>query len=383
MERRSAHIARSFAALIHFPPTNPELLRLMFTPDFGIFIAPGCDGMRGAITLGYVALIVGYLKRASILRWFLYVAGAVLLGHLFNLIRLCALVLYYRIALGHPALEHIAKQADYVIGGCLFLIATVLFLWIVFRKHDNRSVKSDFAMHRTTAIGSTGKQRIVSWKVAAFAILALIAAVPGVRAIELNRESLAASERSSDLTPEELDNRVPQQLGGYKLTQAWQEHLPGSSVPVLENAAYATTSSNEITLGIWLRPSSHSVHESLMTHGESAEMRSSTNFVTALGRSVPFDTAFYSDGITDSFAGNTYCTPSHCLSSLDNQEGMHIGFAKAIDFTTRGVRLVPIFFRVERPHTDAPTAVTYKELSAECQRFLSGVDLTEFSQRFQ
>src|SRR5208282_1924785 len=114
LQSLSAHIARSFANMIGFPPTNPELLRLMFTPDFGMFIAPGCDGMRGAVTVGYVALIVGYLKGVSIPRWLLYVTGAVLLGHLFNLIRLCTLVLYYRVAVGHPALEHVAKQADYV-----------------------------------------------------------------------------------------------------------------------------------------------------------------------------------------------------------------------------------------------------------------------------
>ena len=382
LQSLSAHIARSFASLIGFPPTNPELLRLMFTPDFGMFIAPGCDGMRGAVTLGYVALIVGYLKRASIVRWFLYVSGAVLLGHLFNLIRLCVLVLYYRIAVGHPALEHVAKRVDYGIGACLFLVATVLFLWVVFRKQDEQSA-DDVAMPPAKAIGSMGNPPLIYWKVAAFSLLALFAAVPGVHAIQLNHESLAVSQRSSDLTPKELNERVPQQLGDYKLTRAWQEQLPGSDAPALENAAYATTASNEITLGVWLQSSSHSVHDSWMTHGESPQMRASRNFVTAQGQSVSFDTAFYSDGITDTLAGNTYCTPSHCLSALENQGGLHLGFTKAIDFTTRGVRLVPIYFRVEKPHTDAPEAVTYKELSVESQSFLSGVDLTEFSQKFQ
>jgi len=40
----------------------------MFAPDFGMFIAPGCDGIRGAITLGYLALVLGYLKRVSLRR---------------------------------------------------------------------------------------------------------------------------------------------------------------------------------------------------------------------------------------------------------------------------------------------------------------------------
>src|SRR3974390_1639426 len=80
----SARTARAFATMIGFPPTNSEALKLMFTPTFGMFIAPGCDGIRGSVGLGYAALIVGYLKRVSLGRWLLYVCSGVLLGHLFN-----------------------------------------------------------------------------------------------------------------------------------------------------------------------------------------------------------------------------------------------------------------------------------------------------------
>ena len=68
LQNISARVAREFATLIHFAPTTPQL-RLMFSPDFGIFIAPGCDGIRGAVALGYLALVLGYLKRVSWRRW--------------------------------------------------------------------------------------------------------------------------------------------------------------------------------------------------------------------------------------------------------------------------------------------------------------------------
>jgi exosortase J len=381
LQSLAAHIARSFATLIGFPPTNPELLRLMFTPDFGMFIAPGCDGMRGAVTLGYVALIAGYLRRVSVLRWILYVTSAVLLGHLFNLIRLCALVLYYRIAAGHPALEHIAKQADYVIGGFLFLVAAVLFLWIALRKEKNKSVISDLSAARDTTKASMGEQRQIYWKVAAFAILALIAAVPGARAIKNHTESLVGSLRSGDITPKELDDRLPKQLGDYALVRAWQEQLDGDTV--LENAAYAAGASRGMTVGIWLPPSEHNVRLSRMVHGELPEMRAERSFVTARGRPVTFDTAYYSDGITDSLEGNAHCNPSFCRLSQERQGGVHLGFKNVIDFNTRGERFVSIFFRVEKPHTDAPKADIYQALSTESQNFLSNVDLNEFSRRFQ
>jgi exosortase J len=119
----SAHMARVFAVRLgqHLTPNN---LRLMFTPEFGMFIAPGCNGIRGSVTMGFIALIAGYLYR---FRWHAYalvVMGAILLGYVFNLVRLCLLVLYYVAALHFTSLQNKAEGADYLIGGVLFLVAT-------------------------------------------------------------------------------------------------------------------------------------------------------------------------------------------------------------------------------------------------------------------
>jgi exosortase J len=388
LQNLSARIARSFATMIGFPPSSSEVLRLMFSPDFGMFIAPGCDGMRGAVTLGYGALIVGYLKRVSALRWILYVVGAVILGHIFNLLRLCTLVLYYRVALGHPALEQVAKQADYVIGATLFLLAGLIFFWAVLRK-DGKAIPETEASEALetseSSAASVSPSRAVSrqmvWKIAVFAVIVGIAAVPGVRAIKINRQSLAAYVPSGNLTPQELDERIPKRLGNYTLTRSWQEQSSG--VTVLEVAAYSAPSSSETTIGIWLPATGHSIHDSWTTHGESPEMRADKTFITADGRPVTFDTAMYSDGETDTLAGSTNCTPSFCKASVVGEGGMHLGFTKASDFTTRGVRFVPIFFRIERLHKDGAKADIYNQLTVESQNFLSGVDFSELSQNYQ
>jgi exosortase/archaeosortase family protein len=79
---------------------------------------------------GLAAIVVSYLYR---FRWYVYapiVVGAVLLGYLFNFLRLCLLVVYYKIALPYPWLQHHAKIADYVIGGCLFVCALALFFTV-------------------------------------------------------------------------------------------------------------------------------------------------------------------------------------------------------------------------------------------------------------
>lgn len=378
LQMLSAHIARSFASLIGFPPSNPQLLKLMFTPDFGMFIAPGCDGMRGAVTLGYVALIAGYLKRASIRRWFLYASGAVLLGYLFNLLRLCALVLYYRIALGHPALERVAKQADYVIGGCLILGATFLFLWVISLKEDNTG--QTVAPPATHALASAERRIIAYWKLAAFALLALLFAVPSLRAFREQRESSTARRDLGKLTSLQLDELMPRQFGKYRLNRAWQQKVGGANA--LESAVYSAPESDEIVLGVWLLPLPHSVHDSWSIRGEDPEMRASKDFVTAQGRTVSFDTAFYSDGITDTLAGNAMCSPLDCSLS-SNEDGLHFALVGGMSSASRTVRTVPIYFRIETPHADSRKEVVYGELYAKVQSFLGGVDLAELSRAFQ
>jgi exosortase J len=378
LQTLSAHIARSFASFIGFPPTNPQLLRLMFTPDFGMFIAPGCDGMRGAVTLGYVALVAGYLKRAPIRRWFLYVSGAVFLGYLCNLIRLCALVLYYRIAVGHPALEQVAKQADYAIGGCLILAISIFCLWIATREEKLHTPNGQEPIPQET--NSKQQQKPAFWKLAAFATLALLFLVPAAGALREYRDDRGSSNRLSQLKPEQLDVLMPKQLGDYQLNRAWQQMVGTASA--VESGDYGAPGSSDIILGVWLLPVQHSVHDSRSIQGEDPELRGSRSFVTAGGQMVSFDTAFYSDGITDTLAGNVVCTPSSCSVS-HNEDGVHLAFLDLMDFKGRGTRAVPIYFRIESPHADKPKDEISKELSADAQRFLSGVDLSKLSRAFQ
>jgi exosortase J len=375
----SAHIARSFASLLGFSPANGELLRLMFTPDFGMFIAPGCDGMRGAITLGYGALVLGYLKRLSLARWSIYVAAALLLGHLFNLIRLCALVLYYRVAVGHTALEHAAKQADYVIGALLFCVAVSLF-WIVFRKEGDAGATMVPANSSDPLPASDRKATY--WRAAALALCVLVIMVPAVRAIRISTENLEWAMRRGEVSRTELNGRLPTQVGPYNLVRVWQEQQAGTLV--LETAAYEKAPSDEIELGIWLAPSDHSIQQSLMTRGETPITKAIAQFSTAGGRTVPFNTALFNDGYTDTLTGDTYCSPTACQSgSYKPREGVHFAITKTVDHTTRGKRVVPIFFKMQSPHTDSANEIVSKALSIECEEFLSHLDLTQLSQNFQ
>ncbi len=374
----SAHIARSFAVLIGFPPTSKELLRLMFTPDFGMFIAPGCDGVRGGLTMGYLALITGYLKKVSIPRWVAYTVGGVLLGYVFNLLRLCALVLYYRIAAGHPGPEHFAKWADYIIGGCLFLVATVIFLWIVSRKND--SPATVLAAPPAPAAWPQREREQFAWHAAAYGVAAALFVLPGLHAIRTYQKSFSAKVRDGIIPPAQLDARMPTQLGSYTLNRAWQEQINGRIR--IQSGAYDRPQRDEAVIGVWLPAWAHNMNVSWMARGEDPIQRHDQTFQTAGGPAV-FDMAFYSDGITDSIAGNVFCSPSQCVNLPEQvHEGVTLNIAPA-DFRTPGKRAVSIFFRIDRAHSSADPAAIFQELMSEAKEFVAGVDFGEISRRFQ
>ncbi|HKF47810.1 MAG TPA: exosortase J [Terracidiphilus sp.] len=371
----SAHVARGFATLIGFRPTTPAL-RLMFSPDFGMFIAPGCDGIRGAVTMGYIALILGYLKRVSLRRWILYVSGAVLLGYVFNFARLCLLVIYYKIALGHSSLEQVAKQADYVIGSSLFLIATVLFLRVARLKDDKKDIQAPFGNAPTTDLA--GMWSLVG-KGAAFAVaVTLVASVQaqGLKTLWADRNPL---RWSPDL--------VPKQVGDFILSRTWYEQVAG--IPVMETAAYSAPGSSEITLGIWVGhdPYPHNSQNCWMARGLSAGERALIALPTAYGQNVPFDISFYNDGATQTVVATALCSPRSCRQYpiRDDNKLVVLLLTRPNTATVpgEGGHPVAIIVRIDTPVKNASESAAYQDMSAELRRFVSGLDLSQLSKAFQ
>jgi exosortase J len=374
LQNVSAQVARSFAALIHFAPTTPQL-QLMFAPDFGMFIAPGCDGIRGAVAMGYVALVLGYVKRVSIRRWAAYVAGGVLLGYVFNFIRLCALVIYYRIALGHPALEGLAKQADYAIGTFLFFAAIFLFL----RLAHIREEPPPAAPPAPAAAEPQPSSRTLIARSAAFAILMLV--------ILLLPSSPLRARQSAALAPASLAERMPRQIGEFTLTRTWYEQSAGKTL--VEAGAYSAPGADEIILAIWVAPDVyfHDANSCWLARGLEPDRLATLPFVTAQGNALDLSTGFYSDGVTDSVVVSVACTPGSCSQAQQVAPAHHIGFVvlrpRINSITGASVHAVPIMIRIDRLHSGAPQAATQSALVDEAQRFLSGFKPMSLSQAFQ
>jgi exosortase J len=127
-----AHTARSFAQWIGVPLAVDDL-RLMFSPALGMFIAPGCNGLRGAVTMGLLTMIAGHYYGLPLVLRGVYVVCGVVLAYLLNLVRLCGLVLCYKVALGFAPLARHMEAADYVLGSLVFFSAAI-FVFTVPRK---------------------------------------------------------------------------------------------------------------------------------------------------------------------------------------------------------------------------------------------------------
>jgi len=393
LQNISARVARDFATLIHFAPTTPQL-RLMFSPDFGMFIAPGCDGIRGAVTLGYLALILGYLKRVSLRRWEAYVIGGVLLGYLFNFLRLCVLVIYYRIALGHPALEGVAKQADYAIGSCLFLAAILIFLRLASLKAApaavDRAHSDDGSETRFENLAQPSRKLFFRCAAFAFVLLAILALPSSALRSHQNTPSSTLSSAASLA-------RFPKQVGNFALARTWYEQSGGQTL--VESGAYSAPGSDEIILAVWVAPFVyyHDANSCWLARGLQPERVASLPYVTADGNSLDLSTGYYNDGVTDSIVVSVACTPGSCSQSQQVASKGHFSFfvlkPQVSELAGGTAHPVPIMIRIDRPQPDLPQSArpnsgdpvptTQAELTAEARAFLSGLDPQGLSQAFQ
>ena len=128
LQQVSAQAARAFADVLGVPLTG-DLLHLMFTPEHGVFIAPGCDGLRGAVTIAFMALVAGHLYRLRPMVHVGYVLAGIAAAYLLNLARLCVVVAYTAFAThAAPSFYAFGERFDYLAGGGLFAFFVMQFL---------------------------------------------------------------------------------------------------------------------------------------------------------------------------------------------------------------------------------------------------------------
>ena len=366
LQTLSAHIARSFAMHLGQPLT-PDHLRLMFTPEFGMFIAPGCNGIRGSITMALIALIAGYVYR---FRWYnnaALVAGALLLGYAFNLLRLCTLVLYYIIALHFPWLQNKAEMGDYILGGALFLCASFLLFTAVHHMRDTARL----AEPDTESSGAEQEPASGEFRYARAIALALIASVAGA--------AFASTTNSETVLVRTAEQRFPQTIGSYHLVRTWQE-TTNTGVEIYQWAEYAAPSGRPVAIGI---SPALSWHDPLLCHMIRSEHPVWQGPLQVRTSAVPvsFNTALYADGITDVLDASTQCSGGACneFATERTRFGLVYTPVNRKSLLYGPARSLPVIVRAELPSSNAGTEAARIQLAASISSFVSAADLAELT----
>lgn len=380
LQHASATVARAWAHLLGQPLTQDKL-RLMFTPEFGMFIAPGCNGIRGAVTLGLAAVVVSYLYR---FRWYIYapvVTGAVLLGYLFNFLRLCLLVVYYKLALPYPWMQHHAKMADYGIGGCLFACALAIFFAAANTLRGDLAASEAVTGPASEASQAEGEpQPVLPGKVLArVAAVLLMAAIFG--ADMLHQDRLEAAWEASQAQP-----LLPGRVGAYTLQRTWNETQFG--VLVYTWGDYSGPSAGggvgeHVMLGV----SPQTVHDAEVCHlarGEDPTWHGQIVVQTAGGQ-VDLTAATYNDGATQELEASTVCDHGACRQYSGATRQVTLIYARphrGLPLEAGELRPIPVMLKVESLDTMTPASVMEPRLAATLVSFLKGANLLSLTEPY-
>jgi exosortase J len=378
LQRASAHVARTFAIALG-QPLSPDQLRLMFTPQFGMFIAPGCNGIRGAVTMGFIALIAGYVYR---FRWYAHaavVAGAVLLGYVFNFARLCILVLYYLVALRITWLQDRAEMGDYIIGACLFLLGTFLLFYVV------RRLSESPGKIKPTAASLSSRITPPSFypRFAAMLGLVLFSCYGVARAyVRAHSESYATQMKADENAP----GQFPARIGGYTLSRSWNENI--FSGPLVFHWAEYVPDNGGTHISLGVSPVLGS-HDTLICHsarGEDPLWRDQITLPTAGNGPISFSGSFFNDGATQYLEATTICNGSSCGEYSSDRT--HFGFvyskptSQAL-FSPDPQRPIPILIKAETIDTTLPAEVARQQMIAAVRSFVGSVDLDGLTQPYR
>lgn len=379
LQHAGATVARSFAHLIGANLSASEL-RLMFTPNFGMFIAPGCDGLRGSITLGLTAIVVGYMYR---FRWIVFapvVIGAVLLGYVFNLLRLCSLVIFDRIAVFFPSLQDHEQLADHIVGGCLFVLALLIFFAIIDKL---RNTPED--INPAPALAEPAPGPLATPYLAKVAAVLLLCVVFGVEALHAAHTSAAAATPASKILP------LPAAIGEFSLVRTWNETDPMlAGFVVYEWGEYAAPNDPSGTPRphVWLGISPElGVHDAEVCHiarGEDPTWHGQID-APSPGGDIALTAAIYNNGVVQKLEASTVCDAGACRQYSQTSQHVTLVYARPhrdLPLQADQTRAVPVMFRVETGDTLLPPTVAEPRLAATLAQFLSHVDLVSLTKPY-
>ena len=342
LQQASAAVARGFSQFIGLHPTGQQL-QMMFAPKFGMVIVPGCNGVRGAATLAYLALFIAYLRRDRWPRIVLFMAGGFLFGYLLNFARLCVLVVYYRLALAFPQWRSNGETIDYWIGGTLFLLLTTLAGYLLLRPN------SAFASQQSVPPrGRKNSPARVAWMTVFTAprwivalLLLLATALP-----ETPAAVAILTEPSDYIAPSAAIAQLPATVGPWTRGDLSTEVHDGH--PLWQWAHYTAPGDRSIDLALWLSPTRHFAIQSRLMSGSKPVLGGT--FQSSAGGNLPMQLSSFTllDAAQDTptpiptFFAETVCRPTRCTEQdVDFQrKGWHIALQPVAAHEERTLRIL-------------------------------------------
>jgi exosortase J len=382
LQRASAHVARAFAIALG-QPLSPDQLRLMFTPEFGMFIAPGCNGIRGAVTMGFIALIAGYIYR---FRWRAHaavVAGAVLLGYVFNFARLCILVLYYLVALHFTWLQDRAEMGDYIIGASLFLLGTFLLFYVVRRLSESPAEIKTPERKRAFGTSAPGHAHALPLRFAAMLVLVLFSCYGVARAYVLAHSDNYVAQTKTD---QNAPGQFPARIGKYTLARSWNENL--FTGPLVFHWAQYVPDGGGTPISLGVSPTMGS-HDTLICHsarGEDPLWRDQLTMPTVGNVAVSFSGSFFNDGATQYLEATTICNGVSCGEYASDRAHFGLVYSKPTTqalFSQDPQRPIPILLKAETIDTTLPPDVARQQMITAVHTFVVSVDLDGLTQPYR
>jgi len=315
-------------------------------------------------------IVVGYIYR---FRWFVYapvVVGAVLLGYLFNFLRLCLLVVYYKLALPYPWMQHHAKTADFIIGGVLFCCALGIFFAVANRFRRDLELVDAKAEPRRVPVTRSAPGGPYLAKVAAVLVLA---AVLGFDAVRTHVARADAPGRTPVLAP------MPQQIGAFQLVRTWNDTLLEGTI-VYTWGDYAVPSEPtglHVALGISPVLGQHDADVCHIARGEDPTWRGQIETASKSGE-IALTAATYNNGVTQKLEASTVCDASVCRQYSQSSQHITLVYShphSLVPGQGEATRPVPVLIKVESLDTTSPVGTIEPQLAARLTQFLGGVDL--------
>jgi exosortase J len=317
--------------------------------------------------MGLVAIVIAYLYR---FRWTLFVPvvlAGVLLGYVFNFLRLCAMVIYDRISVSYPRLGPHEPLADHIVGGCIFLLA----LWIFFTAVNK--LRRDPALDAPVP---APKESVVAWPIVMRTVaMLLLGTVFGVDYMHSAR--VREAKAPTTFPP------VPASIGPYKLVRTWLDQTTEGEI-VYTWGEYAAPDKapgvpgDHVSVGISPHMAVHDAEVCHIAKGLDPTFHGQLDTASANGP-VDLTVVTYNDGATQKLEASTVCDAGSCKQYSETSSHVTLVYShphRNMPLQADTQRPVPILLKVESLDTMAPVSVIEPQLAATLERFLKTADLS-------